>query len=59
MVLELPRSNTIHLEALGGGEVTETQTWTAAADTLVWGGRRLFVTNWLFFSLKRILLEKS
>lgn len=23
------------------------------------GGRGLFVTNWLFFSLKRILLEKS
>lgn len=30
----------------------------AAAGTLVGGGRGLCVTSWLFFNLKRILLEK-
>lgn len=55
-----PGGGAVHQEALsGGGETADTQRWRGATATPGWGGRGLFVANWLFFNLKRTLLEKS
>lgn len=56
---DTPGARTVHPVALGAGEGADTQRGPGAAGTPVWGGRGLCVTGWLFFNVKRILLEKS